>query len=89
MKFTSSNGNPQNASANGRNTEMKNGVVLTKREKEVLEWVAQGHTAQEIAELLFLSLDTVETHRRNIVQKLSARNTVDAVVKAMRMKLIR
>ncbi len=88
MKFTSENNQHAGAALNGRKTVMKNGVALTKREKEVLELVAQGLTANEIAEALFVSLDTVETHRKNIIQKMNARNTVNAVVKAMRRGLI-
>ena len=88
MKFTSKNNHPAGAALNGKQTETNNGVMLTKREKEVLELVAQGLTAQEIAEALFVSIDTVETHRKNIIQKMKARNTVDAVVKAMRKGMI-
>jgi len=54
----------------------------------VLKWVAKGLTAHEVASKLFRSLDTIETHKKNIVKKLEARNTVDAVVKAVRMRLI-
>ena len=88
MKFTSENNHLEAASQNGNGREMKNRVKLTKREKEILELVAQGLTAQEIAIKGFVSLDTVETHKRNIILKLKARNAVDAVVKAMRMGLI-
>jgi DNA-binding NarL/FixJ family response regulator len=61
---------------------------LSEREKEVIGLVAEGMTAQEIAGKLFLSLDTVETHKRHILEKLDARNTAEAVAKAIRMKLI-
>ena len=64
------------------------GVRLSKRETEIMGLVAKGLTAGEIAEKLFLSTNTVENHKRNIVRKLDARNTVDAVAKAIRMKLI-
>ncbi|RYY37306.1 MAG: LuxR family transcriptional regulator [Sphingobacteriaceae bacterium] len=45
-------------------------ATLSKREKEVLSLVAKGKTSQEIAETLFISSETVQTHRRNIKQKL-------------------
>ena len=61
---------------------------LSVREKEVIALVAEGMTAQEIAKKLFLSLDTVETHKRHILEKLDAHNTAEAVAKAIRGKLI-
>ncbi|WP_202182985.1 response regulator [Chitinophaga solisilvae] len=48
---------------------------ITKREKEVLWLIANGHTNHEIAEKLFISSDTVDSHRRNLLGKLKARNT--------------
>jgi len=89
MKFTFNNDNHLPASANGQQTKAKRGVKLSKREKEVLELVAQGLTAREIAEALFVSTDTVETHRRNIIQKLGARNIAEAVAKAVRRGFIK
>lgn len=68
-------------------TRKKNGQ-LSKREIEVLQLVAKGLTASEVAEHLYISLDTIETHKKNIVKKLAARNTVDAVVKAVRNRII-
>lgn len=61
---------------------------LTKREIEVLQLVAQGMTAHDVASRLFLSLQTVETHKKNISRKLGAKNTLEAVVKAVRGRLI-
>ncbi|MDZ4846742.1 MAG: LuxR C-terminal-related transcriptional regulator [Chitinophagales bacterium] len=88
MKFTSDN----NFSTNGEKTNgtivPPKSTVLTSREKEVLRLVAEGHTAQEIATILFLSMDTVETHRRNIIRKMRGKNIVNAVVKAMRKGLL-
>lgn len=43
---------------------------LSKREKEVQRWVLEGKTSAEIAEILFISKNTVDTHRRNIRKKL-------------------
>ena len=63
-------------------------VILSPRETEILKLVANGLTADEIASQLFVSLDTVETHKRNVLKKLDARNTAEAVAKAIRGKLI-
>jgi DNA-binding NarL/FixJ family response regulator len=49
--------------------------VLTKREKEVLLLIAQGLTNPEMAEKLFISLSTIESHRKSIMAKLQVKNT--------------
>jgi DNA-binding NarL/FixJ family response regulator len=48
---------------------------LTKREKEVLTLIAEGLTNMQIAEKLFISTDTVDTHRKNLHAKLNVKNT--------------
>ena len=50
-------------------------LVLTRREKEVLEFIADGMTNDEIAQKLFISVTTVDTHRKNLLAKLGAKNT--------------
>src|ERR1041385_677655 len=52
---------------------------LTKREREILEHIAQGLTSKEISEKLFLSLSTVNTHRANLMQKLDIHDTATLV----------
>lgn len=47
---------------------------LTKREKEVCELLLHGYTSKEIAHRLFISLETVRSHRKNILFKMNARN---------------
>ena len=54
-------------------------VKLTKREVEVLKCIAGGMTTPEIAEKLFISHPTVETHRRNLLSKLNLRNSLELV----------
>jgi DNA-binding NarL/FixJ family response regulator len=62
----------------------KNGYgVLTKREVQIVKLIMQERTTQEISEALFLSPDTVETHRRNIMHKLDVRNIAGLVKYAM------
>ena len=62
--------------------------VLTRREKEVLELIAGGSTNQEIAGRLFISSATVDTHRKNLLAKLDAKNTASLVRIAMEYRLI-
>ena len=61
---------------------------LSGREKEVLECIATGSTTHEIAEQLFISKNTVETHRKNLLYKLKARNTAELVNNAYKQRLI-
>jgi DNA-binding NarL/FixJ family response regulator len=62
--------------------------VLTPRELEVLKLIAEAHTSKEIADLLFISIKTVERHRQNILDKLGMRNRVELTRYAIRRGLI-
>jgi RNA polymerase sigma factor (sigma-70 family) len=62
--------------------------LLTEREKEILQLLAEGKTNKEVAALLNLSPYTVETHRTNIMQKLDLHNTAALVLYAVRKKII-
>lgn len=62
--------------------------VLSEREAEVLRLSAEGNSLKQIAEMLSISIDTVDTHSRNVVGKLSARNMKHAIATALRNKLI-
>lgn len=61
---------------------------ISRREKEVLALIIEEHTTQEIANKLFISLKTVESHRSNLLAKLNARNTAGLVRIAMENKLL-
>lgn len=61
---------------------------LTNREREVLKLIAEGHTNQEVAELLVLSPTTVQTHRAHIMAKLGLRNHTELIKYALRRGLI-
>jgi two-component system, NarL family, response regulator NreC len=61
---------------------------LTEREREVLRLLALGHTNQEIAKTLFLSVRTVETHRAHIMQKLRLSTRAELVRYAMEQGLL-
>lgn len=61
---------------------------ITEREREVLKWMAQGFTTPKIGELMFISPLTVESHRRNLLQKFDVSNTASLIHKATAMKYI-
>ncbi|HEY7187713.1 MAG TPA: response regulator transcription factor [Vicinamibacterales bacterium] len=63
--------------------------VLTDREKQVLQLLAEGRTNKEVATSLSLGLSTVETHRMNLMKKLGLRNTAEIVLYAVRKKILR
>lgn len=61
---------------------------LTNREREILKLIAEGHTNQEIADLLVLSVTTVQTHRANIMAKLGLRRPVELIKYALKRGFI-
>ena len=61
---------------------------LTNRELEVLRLMKQGSLSKEIANTLKVSINTVNTHRRNILRKLKANNSIEAVNFAQRLGLL-
>ncbi|OYW78592.1 MAG: hypothetical protein B7Z26_09530, partial [Asticcacaulis sp. 32-58-5] len=63
-------------------------TVLTPKEEEVLLWVAAGKTDEDIASILTISRNTVDTHMRHIFRKLDVTNRVQAVVKAVMAGII-
>ena len=63
-------------------------VILSERENEIIKLVAEGNTNGKIAELLFLSNHTVNTHRKNIMAKLGVKNTAGIVMYAVKMNIV-
>jgi two-component system response regulator NreC len=61
---------------------------LTDREREMLKLVAEGYTAKEIADMLVISLRTVETHKTNLMNKLNIHNKADLIRFAIRKGII-
>jgi len=59
--------------------EHKQAQLITKREREILRLIVDGYTSSEIANILFISPRTVETHRSNLMQKLNIKNTAGLV----------
>lgn len=62
--------------------------ILTGREREILQYVAEGINNQDIAETLCISIRTVETHKTSIMKKLELNNAVDLVKFAIKNKII-
>lgn len=62
--------------------------LLTEREKEILQLLAEGRSNKEVASTLDLSPNTVETHRTRIMQKLDLHSSADIVLYAVRKKII-
>ncbi|MCC5952131.1 MAG: response regulator transcription factor [Acidimicrobiia bacterium] len=63
--------------------------IITKREEEVLQLIADGCSTGEVAERLFISQKTVKNHLASIYQKLDARDRTQAVLQAVRMGIVR
>ncbi|MPT33512.1 MAG: response regulator transcription factor [Flavobacterium sp.] len=62
--------------------------TLTKREKQILQKIANGETTVAIADELFVSPLTVETHRRNLLQKFGAKNVAELIKMAVEYKFL-
>jgi DNA-binding NarL/FixJ family response regulator len=63
-------------------------IEVTNRERQVMQYISKGLTNHSIADELFISSRTVETHRANLMRKLEARNSVELVNKAREQNLI-
>lgn len=83
-KTIAANIEPQNSASINNNTE----TDLSGRELEVLLNIANGLTNQEIADKLFVSLNTIKTHTTNIYSKLGVKNRTQAVSKAKALNLL-
>lgn len=70
-----------------KNTEEEK-IILTNREKEVIKHVVDGLTSLEIADILFISARTVDTHRSNIMKKLKVKNSIALINKVKDMALL-
>lgn len=68
--------------------EQKQDLNITKREREILNLIVEGYTSQEIANKLYISPRTVDTHRFNLMQKLEIKNTAGLVRFALQNNLV-
>lgn len=66
----------------------QDGPVVTRREKEVLVLIAEGLTNKEIADKLFVSLSTIDSHRKNLLTKFNVMNTAALISQAMKKGVI-
>ena len=69
-------------------TSLVSQLELSKRELEILSLLAQGHSNQDFATKLFISVSTVKTHIQNLFEKLEVKRRIQAVEKAKRLSLI-
>lgn len=67
---------------------LDNKTQLTQREREVLELICQEYTTTEMAEKMFVSHRTIETYRKNLLEKIGAKNTAGLIVKSVKSGLI-
>jgi len=71
-----------------RETNNTTGDILTTREREILQLIAEGSSSKKIAEALFISPKTVETHRTHIMDKLNIHNRTDLIKYAIRTGIV-
>lgn len=72
--------------ANG--SDLMSQLNISEREREIIKLIAEGHINKEIADQLFLSTHTVNTHRKNIMQKLGINNTAGIVLFAVKENIV-
>jgi DNA-binding NarL/FixJ family response regulator len=63
-------------------------VLISERENEIIKLIAEGQTNIQIADILFLSSHTINTHRKNIMAKLGVKNTAGIVMYAVKTNLV-
>ena len=79
----------QRESAHNRNAPLLKRPLITPREVEVLNLIAYEYSSKEIAAKLFISYETANSHRRNIISKLGVKNTAGMVRVGYELGLIR
>lgn len=67
---------------------MSEGNKLTPREKEVLQLLAQDHTSRELASSLFISIETVRSHRKSLIRKLGVKTTGGLIFRGFELGLL-
>jgi DNA-binding CsgD family transcriptional regulator len=63
-------------------------LVLSKREKEIVKLLSEGLASKQISDILHISSHTVDTHRRNLLKKTGAKNTLELVVICLKKGLL-
>lgn len=72
----------------GRNLQAREAVRLTDREQEVLHWLVQGASNEEISRELYITVATVKAHLTAVFEKLKVRSRTQAIVKAIKLGLV-
>jgi DNA-binding NarL/FixJ family response regulator len=72
----------------GRKKQREEMIKLTQREIEIVKLISEGFTSQQMADKLFISPRTVETHRANLMKKVGVRNAIELVKKLETLELI-
>ncbi len=70
------------------NPDDQEGLSLTKRELEILQLISEGNSNAEIADKLFISIRTVDTHKTNLITKTGSKNVVSLLIYAIKNKII-
>lgn len=68
--------------------QLRGAPRLTRREKQILALIAEGKTSQNIAQELFLSPLTVDTHRKNLIQKFEVKNVAELIMAASQQNIL-
>lgn len=63
-------------------------TFITKREREIVSLLMEGYSSKQIAQMLFISQDTVSNHRKNILKKTGAKNTAQVVALALSTEML-
>lgn len=88
LSFIGLDGEPSFVDVKAKTKFSKAEDVLSKREKEVLLHLVNGRSSAEIASILFLSKNTVDTHRRNMIRKTGAKRNAELISMAIRKGLV-
>ena len=88
LSYIGMDGEPSYFDVNVQNLLPEKNRFLSKREKEVLYLIAEGLLSKQIAESLYISKHTVDSHRKNLLQKTGSANTGELINKAIRDGLI-
>lgn len=88
LSFIGLEGEPSFIDVKPKELYKESGEIFTPREREVLFHILKGEQSQEIADKLFISVHTVNTHRKNILAKTDTKNTIELAIKIVTEGLI-
>jgi DNA-binding NarL/FixJ family response regulator len=71
-----------------KKTDARDASALSQREIQIIRYISEGLSTQQIADKLHLSPHTINAHRKNILKKLDANTPIELILKALRMKII-